>query len=200
MKTVAVAFVVLLGLSLTYGHPVFQAQMDSIINSSPCLKKCVDAVGASNEELTVTRTVDYGHYFGNFDKICGIIDEARECIDKCGIESNPFKLHSTTFICEPEMRADGHPVFQAQMDSIINSSPCLKKCVDAVGASNEELTVTRTVDYGHYFGNFDKICGIIEEARECIDNCQRIRPLPGEGATRRDRRVHPAVRRHGLTR
>ncbi|KAK0409679.1 hypothetical protein QR680_004689 [Steinernema hermaphroditum] len=139
MKTVALF--VLLGLSLTYGHPVFQAQMDNIINSSPCLKKCVDAVTATNEELTVTRTVDYGHYFGNFDKICAIVDEARDCIDKCGIESNPFKLQSTTFMCQPEMREavkEFAPCMKKEQPAV--TAECTQQCGDIV-ALNDDLKV-----------------------------------------------------------
>ncbi|TKR57455.1 hypothetical protein L596_030718 [Steinernema carpocapsae] len=119
MKTVALFL--LLGLSFSYAHPVFQAQMDNIINNSPCLKKCVDQVTSANQELTVTRTVDYGQYFGNFEKICDIIEMARECIDKCGIESNPFKLKSTTFMCTPEMKA-----------AVKEFAPCVEKEQPAV--------------------------------------------------------------------
>jgi len=82
--------------------PMFQAKMDSMVDSNSCVKQCMNRIVESKLELNIAKTVDYAFFFQHLDEICDLVDESKVCVAQCGITSNPFEMKHMTAMCTPE--------------------------------------------------------------------------------------------------
>ncbi|VDK61308.1 unnamed protein product [Anisakis simplex] len=145
----------------------------------PCLKRCMNDVQKSDLELNIVKTVDYANYFLNLDKICNIISEARECIENCQIESNPFALRSMTIMCTPAILEQTKKYTQCMKEEGETvKSVCERQCGD-INEVNEKIdTATKQLNsenkpnkekFNEIMLNTNKACGMTK----CYARCSR---------------------------
>jgi len=95
-------------------------------------------VQESNLELSIFKRANYTDYLLKLDTICELITNARHCIDRCGIQSNPFALISMNSICGEKARQDAkllEPCLN-QVGSQINDQ-CVQICGDYERLNNQ---------------------------------------------------------------
>jgi hypothetical protein len=102
MNGSALLFVLL--VAAASATPAIERQFKRIVESNGCLSACMAPVQQSGLELTIFKRANYSDHLLRIDEICSLIGEARECIDRCGIPSNPFALESMKQLCAPKQR------------------------------------------------------------------------------------------------
>ncbi|KAI6207243.1 hypothetical protein M3Y99_01855300 [Aphelenchoides fujianensis] len=89
MNGSALLFVLL--VAAASATPAIERQFKRIVESNGCLSACMAPVQQSGLELTIFKRANYSDHLLRIDEICSLIGEARGCIDRCGIPSNPEK-------------------------------------------------------------------------------------------------------------
>ncbi|KHN72728.1 hypothetical protein Tcan_07537 [Toxocara canis] len=161
------------------GHPAFQKQFENLVNSSPCLKKCVDDMRKSELELSIIKTVDFANYFLNLDTICNVIANAKDCFANCAVNSNPFRLRSMTVMCSPEIRqATKQFALCMEEEGKTVLSICERQCGD-INAVNGEIEARTTELNSQDFIDNEKFNTIMRKTNEacrmtkCYARCSR---------------------------
>lgn len=143
MNTLTVLLVVSFASS-SIAHPAFQHQFNNIVNSNPCLKKCMDQATETDTELSLLKTANISGFLLNIDNICQIITTARECVAGCNVDSNPFELESMTTICSRESLEEVRSVSEcldAEGESVL--SKCNEECGDYEKINGEVHRLTQ---------------------------------------------------------
>jgi hypothetical protein len=106
------------GATVIAAHPVYHHKFKAIVNSDPCLKKCMDNATEDDRELNLLKTANVTGFLLNLEEHCSVISSARECIAACKIDSahNPFTLESMTSVCSEETLTD-----------VRQMEPCLRR-------------------------------------------------------------------------
>uniref|UniRef100_A0A914R177 Chondroitin proteoglycan 4 domain-containing protein n=2 Tax=Panagrolaimus TaxID=55784 RepID=A0A914R177_9BILA len=160
-----------------FSHPMYRKEFDKIINSNDCLKTCMSNLTIFDEEISLMKNPNLQRYFGKIDKICGIIEFTRKCIDKCGIESNPFSLESLNVVCLPESREKINEVTKCLNTKPANIySTCAGYCGDYDKISESVHQLTQKISENE-LKNATKVNEIMEKTNEacgiykCFTQC-----------------------------
>ncbi|KAI1720573.1 chondroitin proteoglycan 4 domain-containing protein [Ditylenchus destructor] len=132
LRSLISAILIVVSLAVpSLAHPAFQHHFNNIVNSNPCLKRCMDQATETDTELSILKTANISGFLLNLNNICNVISTARECIAGCNVDSNPFGLESMTTICSRESLEQAQSVKEclaAEGDSILNK--CSEECGD----------------------------------------------------------------------
>jgi len=173
---------VAVGAMVVASHPVYHHKFNAIVNSDPCLKKCMDNATDDDRELNLLKTANVTGFLLNLNEHCGVISSARECIAACKIESahNPFTLESMTSVCSEETLTDVRklePCLRKVDPSEENgvADTCRDKCgdYDAVNDHVHALSKAYTPEtHDHHkekevMGRLNEACRILK----CSDRC-----------------------------
>lgn len=165
---------------LVDSHPYYDKKLTELIESEPCIKKCMDVLKQSNTELSIMKTVDFASYVLNLENICLIANEARDCIAACETGSNPFDLRSMTVMCNPEVRGEAQKYegcMKKHGQNVLLA--CERRCGNMKNVSDE--IDTRTVDFnGDKNPDPDKFSAVMQKTNEgcsimkCFARCSRV--------------------------
>jgi len=116
--------------TLVHGNPAIEREFHRVVNSNDCLRECMRPVQESNLELSIFKRSNYTDYLLKLDTICELITNARQCIDTCGIQSNPFALLSVNAICSEKSRQEAKLLEQC----LANNGPQVQdQCAETCG-------------------------------------------------------------------
>jgi len=127
-----------------FANPAIEKEFHRVVDSNQCLKSCMLPVQQSNVELSVFKRSNFTDYLLNLDSICQLIGTARECIDACGIASNPFALRSMIAVCSAEVRTDVQSLSEClNNEGASVHGECVEACGDFEGL-NEQIRLRTT--------------------------------------------------------
>uniref|UniRef100_A0A914YNL4 Chondroitin proteoglycan 4 domain-containing protein n=1 Tax=Panagrolaimus superbus TaxID=310955 RepID=A0A914YNL4_9BILA len=164
---------------LGFAHPAYRKEFDKILDSNGCLKSCMKNLTIFDEEISLMKNPNLQRYFGKIDDICAIISSTRECIDQCGIESNPFALESMNVICLPEIKEKIDKIndcLATKTKTIDIYQKCASKCGDYNVVNDQVHHLTQSINEAELKENekvnpiMDKTneaCGIFKCATKC---------------------------------
>jgi hypothetical protein len=153
-------------------NPAIEREFRRVVNSNQCLKGCMEPVQASNLELSIFKRSNYSDYLLQLDTICDLITSARHCIDRCGIQSNPFALISMNAICSEKSRQDAKLLEPCltQVGAQINEQ-CAEICGDYEQLNNQlhstPLNQDDKTEVAKFNSQLNGVCSVLKCSARC---------------------------------
>jgi len=114
--------------------------------NSPCVKKCVSNVENMTEEV-------------EFDEMCKLMAEAKDCVAKCNVPFNPFDMKTMKSMCSEERRAEmkKHSACYKDQDNA-TTERCTKMCGSMEKMAEDLQGTIISINKKEGFDSMGKVC------------------------------------------